>query len=432
MPSAQRTRGSAWPRSLRATQVTEWAASEHIALGWLVRLRWHAVGLQAVTIVVSAYVFRLAIPASVLLGIVGLLATSNLFFARWSRSGRAVTPAVIGGILAADTLVLTAELALAGGASNPLTALYLIEITLAALLLSGRWLAVLLATTAACYAFLLAGPAVRLELPDGGVARLGVLMVTAAVNGGLAFRVMRAFRERQVALARAQRMAARAERLASLTTLAAGAAHELSTPLGTIAVAATELEDLVSDHPAEALREARVIRKQVERCKQILQQMGAQAGQTAGEMPRSTSGGALFELVRRELGATAERLRTEGDERIVFEAPIDGLATVLANLVTNGLHASRRESWVTLSIGADDTRVRFTAKDEGTGIPGAILPRLGEPFFTTKPPGEGLGLGLFLAFTFAEACSGRLDIESSEGVGTRVQLELPRFMPSQS
>jgi two-component system, sensor histidine kinase RegB len=70
--------------------------------------------------------------------------------------------------------------------------------------------------------------------------------------------------------------------------------------------------------------------------------------------------------------------------------------------------------------------VRFTAHDHGTGIAPSLLPRLGEPFLTTKAPGEGLGLGLFLAFRFARACGGRLQIESEPGHGTRVHLDLPR------
>ena len=141
---------------------------------------------------------------------------------------------------------------------------------------------------------------------------------------------------------------------------------------------------------------------------------------------RATTAGEAFDGVRRELGARAERLETLGDRTVAFDAPIESLTGVLANLVNNGLQASPPEANVTLALSARGDAVRFTAEDRGTGIAPSLLPRLGEPFLTNKAPGEGLGLGLFLAFRFARACGGQLRVESEPGRGTRVHLELPR------
>jgi two-component system sensor histidine kinase RegB len=183
---------------------------------------------------------------------------------------------------------------------------------------------------------------------------------------------------------------------------------------------------MLDTDPAQARVEARVIREQVERCKHILQRLGARAGSEPGELPRPTTGAEAFERVRCELGARSARLETMGDTSLSFDVPFDSLTAVLTNLVTNALQASPPDATVTLSLDERGERVRFTTSDRGVGIDPALLPRLGEPFFTTKAPGEGLGLGLFLAFRFSRTCGGKLDIESSPGGGTQVSLELPK------
>jgi two-component system sensor histidine kinase RegB len=157
-----------------------------------------------------------------------------------------------------------------------------------------------------------------------------------------------------------------------------------------------------------------------------LQRLGARAGSEPGEVARRTTASEVFALVRRELGARAARLKTEGDVALGFDAPIESLAAVLANLASNGLAASAPAASVTLALSAQAEQLRFVVGDTGSGIEPSLLPRLGEPFFTTKAPGEGLGLGLFLAFRFAAAHGGRLEIDSAPGRGTRVLLELPR------
>ena len=107
----------------------------------------------------------------------------------------------------------------------------------------------------------------------------------------------------------------------------------------------------------------------------------------------------------------------------------DGLVQVLVSLAHNALHASSATDVpVTLSAHAAGEAVRFVVADRGVGIPADVLDRVGEPFFTTKAPGEGMGLGLFLARAFVERCRGVIRLVSEEGSGTDVVLELPRTM----
>jgi two-component system sensor histidine kinase RegB len=417
---------SAAPRlPLRPISVAERLASPQVALLWLVRLRWHALVAVAVAMTLAPGLMGVSVrwtPALLLVSGIGL---SNVLALAWVRSERPVRKAALGIAVLTDTLWLTGALALSGGSQNPFISLYVIQVTLAALLLEIGWVIAIGLTGVAGYALLLARPAVALS--PGVESSLAALTITLGVNAALVLRMVVAFRERQAALAQAEREAAQAEKLASLATLAAGAAHELATPLGSIAVASTELEQLITTAPGQALEEARVIREQVARCKHILERMGAHAGSEPGEIPKHITAAEAFARVRDALGARAPRLETSGEGRLAFDAPRESLAAVLANLVNNGLAASADAASVSLSVSQRGDHVRFTVSDSGCGIPTEILPRLGEPFFTTKPPGEGLGLGLFLAFRFAQSCGGRLHIESGGvGAGTRVHLDLPR------
>jgi two-component system sensor histidine kinase RegB len=390
---------------------------------WLVRLRWHALVAVGVAMTLAPYLMGVSVAWLPALGVVSGIGLSNVAALLWARSERPVRTAVLGLVLLLDSAWLTAALALSGGSENPFISLYVIQVTLAALLLDAGWVVAVGLMSVAGYALLLARP--HAPLLSGIESSLAALTLTLGINATLVVRMVAAYRERQAALAQAQREAAQAEKLASLTTLAAGAAHELATPLGSIAVASTELEGLIREAPEQALVEARVIREQVARCKQILQRMGARAGSEPGELPQRASCAEAFARLREELGVRANRLETGGELGLEFEAPPESLTVVLANLVNNGLAASAPGAGVTLGSSARAGGVRFTVSDAGSGIASSLLPRLGEPFFTTKAPGEGLGLGLFLAFRFARTCGGQLTIESSLGAGTRVHLDVP-------
>jgi two-component system, sensor histidine kinase RegB len=410
--------------SLRRITVAERLSSPQVGLLWLVRLRWHALVALKVAMTLAPWLMGVSVPWVPAVALVSGIGLSNIALLLYARSGRPVSAAGIGAVLLGDTLLLTAALGLSGGPYNPFVSLYVVEVTLAALLLPVRWVFGLGLAGLTGYAVLLAWP--HPPVVSGVQGSIAAMTITLGVNATLVARMVASYRERQAALARAEREAAQAEKLASLTTLAAGAAHELATPLGTIAVAATELEELIASAPGQALSEARLIREQVARCKHILQRMGARAGSEPGELPQTTTAAEAFARVRGELGPRAERLETEGAPDLAFAAPLESLTAVLANLVSNGLQASSREATVTLELselGGDG--VRFTSHDRGSGIEPSLLPRLGEPFLTTKQPGEGLGLGLFLAFRFARACGGQLQIESVWGSGTRVHLDLP-------
>jgi two-component system sensor histidine kinase RegB len=220
---------------------------------------------------------------------------------------------------------------------------------------------------------------------------------------------------------------ARNARLAGLTTLAAGAAHELGSPLTTIEVAAHEASLRARHVPGAAAiaDDLELILLEVDRCQGILHQMAARAAQPDDLAPITVED--LAAQVRALLGP--ERARrvtiqvTSAPAR--FELPAEPMAQSIAALIKNALEASAPGASVVVTITHDARDVEIMIQDRGSGIPDDVLARVGEPFFTTKQPGRGMGLGVFLARAFVESRGGALRIESAPGCGTRAIVRVP-------
>jgi two-component system sensor histidine kinase RegB len=220
---------------------------------------------------------------------------------------------------------------------------------------------------------------------------------------------------------------AKNERLAAVTTLTAGAAHELSTPLGTIALAAVELERAAFALAQPGLADdARLIRTEVDRCRAILDQMSGRAGGMAAEdLEVFEVTGVIGDITRMLSPAHAARLEIRvPDGAVSVHAPRRGLAQAILTLVRNAFDATVDDSLpVVLDVRQELNVLRVAVHDRGQGLSAEALARAGEPFYTTKEAGSGLGLGLFLARVFAERFGGTLRLESAQG--TTAILELP-------
>lgn len=397
------------------------AAYAHFGLTWLVRLRWLTLAAQGLAVATAATGPE-PVPLGAPLGLLAAVALSNLIFA----VGRAAPP--VGAVLVVDVLVLTALLHLTGGPMNPFTALYFVFITMAAVLLGTRWVVALLACAVAGYAALFAvDDPVAHHAHDFRTHLRGMWIAFGVVAALLALfltRLTRALAAREIELARERDRAARSAQVAALTGLAAGAAHELGTPINTMVLAAGELERALAERalPAAILEDARLIRDEGRRCRAVLDGLSEASGEARGEGFAETRLGDIVEAALAPLDRA--RVRVSGDLDATAELPVAALSTALRNLTRNALEASADP--VALEVHAGAEEVALQVVDRGEGMSPEVAARAVEPFFTTKPAGAGMGLGLFLVQALAEQLEGALEIDSRPGAGTTMTLRVPR------
>jgi two-component system, sensor histidine kinase RegB len=404
-------------------------------LSWLLRLRWGAIAGQLLTILGVHFAMDVPLPLPPLLAIVGLEILSNI---AWYLRGetRPVPAGSLGALMALDVLLFSGLLFFTGGPLNPFSFLYLVPISLAALILTATWTWALVLLSLACSAilFLWNRP---LDLGDSHAAHMSMHLRGMWVAFGVAAafivyflrRVRRALAQREAELAASRSQAARQERLASLATLAAGAAHELATPLSTIAVIAKELERRTAAlaAPAEVREDVGLLRAQVERCRDILQRMCADAGEVMGEAFVPVP---VEDLVGRALAGLASQpaIQATVDRNlrdVALSVPPRALGQALQGVLKNAQDASPADRPVSFQVTRVGDRVEFTVRDQGSGMTPEVLARAGEPFFTTKPAGQGMGLGLFLARAVVERIGGAVAFDSAEHLGTTARIAVP-------
>jgi two-component system, sensor histidine kinase RegB len=420
-----------------------------VNIQWLARLRWAEIAGQAATVLVGQFLLDGALPMAALLAVIAVGLVSNLaielyYFGDRRRPGAVARPVherAIALVMMLDIAVLTGLLYFSGGPDNPFAFLYVVQIALATVLVRALWSWMLVGLSFVGFGILLIAHQPLLIPPNRRM--IGAWMALGVASAFVVHflrRIMVALAERDTELTEARGLAARQERLASLATMAAGAAHELSTPLSTVALAAKELEraltrdgvaiglanDAYGAGRSELAADARLIREQVGRCREILEQMAQGAG-TVGEGVASCTIDVLLDeaLVGARSAPPVHREVPAELAQIGLRLPPRAVSQALRSLITNAQDASPPTSAVMISVTSDASTIELEIRDRGAGMPDEILARIGEPFFTTKPPGRGMGLGLFLARAVFEAVGGGLDIESVAGAGTCVRVTLP-------
>jgi two-component system sensor histidine kinase RegB len=357
--------------------------------------------------------------------------TALLAAERWRPSFAGL---LAGASLTVDVVLLTGLLDITGGPFNPFVVIYAALVWRAAATLSVGWLVVVGATAAVTLGWLVLDHVQNYGAEHHRLAdlptHLFTMWVAAAATAELiahyAAITIAAIAERQRQVDEARARAMRSEHLASLMTLAAGAAHELSTPLGTIAVAARELERAAAhqSHVLPLVDDARLIRREVDKCQNILEQMSGRAGTDVQPFLSVVTPPELVRIAAARLTEPERRLLDISVDADAAQVPSSAEAVqAVASLLKNAFDASEAASPVALRISRRASMLRVEVHDRGCGMSDEVMRRAGEPFFTTKEPGRGLGLGLFLARTFAERAGGGLWFE--RGAGTIAILEIP-------
>ncbi len=416
---------------------------------WLLRLRWFAVFGQLATVFVAAR-FGGDLPWMPLLGLIGLTAISNALYGLWlhrANKGRqpivssdrvAQADKIATALMMLDLVTLTAMLYFSGGIDNPFSLFYFVNLAVGGVILRPRWAWALTAMAIlGCglliYASLPIPGLIPHRRPDLSLHTLGLFIAYATCGSVVTHFVTRTAAE----LTRSERLLSETQakhqrviRLEGLTTLAAGAAHELATPLSTIDVIARELGRHLQDceTPASVREDVRLIDEQLEICRQILRRMRVAVGDSMADSWDRTTVGDLIDCALegvRDPHRVDVNDGPESVERQPLWIPQEAVAQAIRNLIHNGLDASGPKGRVTLHASVHASNVEFRIRDSGRGMSSEELGRAGEPFYTTKEPGRGMGLGLFLTRNVVSRLGGWLDFESIPGRGTEAIVTLP-------
>jgi two-component system sensor histidine kinase RegB len=383
----------------------------------------------AAAMVFAATVLRMTLPLWVPVTTFAALVAVSLLALRHLRAGRPIVDAELFAHLVSDVAGLTVLLYCTGGSTNPFAPLYLVPLTFAAAMLPGFYAWGMTGISVACYSLLLV---FYVPLPETHLAHdafhvhvLGMwfgFLFGAILIAHFAVRMRETLRERDQLRAHMNEQALRHERVLALGTLAAGAAHELATPLSTIAVTVGELVREGAAPPARL----ESLRTQIARCKQILGLLTAKAGHARAE------GGESMPLDRYVQQALARFQATRPQARVHTDIAGSAAPVVVADETLTQALLSVVANAADVSADQIEVRVRWTAQelmldvlDRGPGVPASVLEHVGEPFFTTKAAGEGMGLGLFLARSTVERLGGSVVLANRSGGGAVCSLRLP-------
>lgn len=404
----------------------------------LIQLRWLAVFGQAFTIVLSTLLFDLSLTLAPMFGVVGLLVLLNLFSMLRPRLGGEVRNIELMAGLFLDITALTALLYLSGGATNPFVFLYVLQVTLGAILLEAWSTWVLVLYSCLCFG-LLTRYFVPLNLGNhqADLFQLHIIgMLVCFILDVLLLvlfigRISANLRRRDQRLADLRQQAAEEDHIVRMGLLASGAAHELGTPLATLSVILGDWRRLPEfrDHP-ERLQELEETENALKRCKGIVNGILLSAGEARGESPALTTVARFLEELVTEWRGLAPHLTLDYQ----IEAPLDENAfrrlpivsdSALRQVIFNVLDNAREVSpqWIGLSAYCHDGHLRLTVRDRGPGFAPEMLARLGKPYQSSKPR-PGSGLGLFLVVNVLRKLGGHVEAHNT-GSGAVVALTLP-------
>lgn len=415
-------------------------SSDSSNLRRLALLRGLMVVAELLAVLGAQFVADIPLPLMPLLAILALMVFASLW--TWLRAG---SNAVISNHefflqLCIDVLALAAVLYYTGGATNPFAWLFLIPLIIAATVLSAPAVWLMAALTTLCYSLLF-----FYYRPLGNDAHIyhnqafsqhifGMwfgFALSAALIAWFVVGMANTLRQRDKLLAQAREQALHDEQLVALGTLATGAAHELGTPLSTMAVVTRELER--SEVPEEMKRKLHILRNQVDRCKQALSVISASAGElraeSGGLIPVQTWLERVMESwkAQRPGAKLSIKLPSQPTQAAIIDEQT--LQQSLINLLNNAADAS--EEALEIDARWNTQQLIIDILDRGPGLHPNVAATLGEYQISNKE--HGMGLGLFLTHATLQRLGGDIALfdRRDGGTCTRIQLPLTQMDSSQ-
>jgi len=399
----------------------------NVRLDTLVRLRWLAIIGQTTAILVVHYGLDFPLPIWACLAVVALSAWLNVALRLRFHSTQRLEPERAAWLLAFDIAELAVLLSLTGGLQNPFAFLFLGPVMLSATALPPRFTVLLGAFAVACATVLMF---VHYPLPWDiddplrlpPIYMVGVwLSILLAIGfiGVYAWQITEESRQLSDALAATELVLAREQHLSQLDGLAAAAAHELGTPLSTIAVIAKELENAIAAEAPHG-EDVRLLREQANRCRDILAKLTELSASGGEPFDRMSLPALLEEVVapHRHFGVAIDVTVKSGSKTEPVAARNPAILYGLGNLLENAVDFAQKQ--VAVDAAWDDDSVEVTIADDGPGFAPEIMDRIGEPYVTSRRSNltdsedepHGLGLGFFIAKTLLERSGAVLSFEN--------------------
>lgn len=436
----------------RVLPKTEISARDN--LKWLFILRNLMLVGESLLIMLTVYGMGIPLPQDSLWLAIGAIGALNLYTWLRLKTDAPVTEMEIFTQILLDVLGLTTLLYLTGGATNPMIWIYLLPLILTGIILPHAYTWYMVILTTSLYTFLITYhaplPAIEPRFSETSSMHDHVLAVreknyfnlhifgmwfgfvfSAGIVAYFVVELSNTLREQERKIAEIQAKQLRDERVVALGTLAASAAHDMGTPLGTIAILIRELEQTYPPHRfPDLLEKIQIIQKQVVRCKEALSVMSASAGELRAESGQVMAVGTYIDEVLHQWRSQRPDIKLN-----LSIAPDDWLmrAQILAdrtqthsliNILNNAADVSPKEKGVDLRIGCQDQQLHLEIRDYGPGFSEEVLAMTGQgPLATNK--GHGLGVGLFLTYSSIHRLGGSITMCNMSDGGACVVLRLP-------
>lgn len=400
----------------------------------LCALRNIVIAGQLAALAAAYFWLHVTLAYPVMLAVIGLLALLNLLTRLRIQKPWPVSDKELFAQLLLDVAAFSSLLYFSGGSSNPFISLYLLPLAISAATLPRAYSWAMAIVTGLCYTLLMFfyQPLAHSHTLPGTDFNMHVygmwfaFLLSAGLISYFVAGMRESLRRRDQQLVEAREAALRNEQIIALGTLAAGAAHELGTPLGTMAVVIHELELDCREQP-ELRNALAVLREQVSNCKQLLTQLLAKSAVSRADDAASLTVTqfldellAKWRLLRPEINLHYGAAGTDPPPLLTVSRM---LHQALTNLLNNAADASPQH--VEVQAAWTTVRLSIEIRDRGPGLSQSALSALGQAFFTTKSPDQGLGLGVFLSNATINRCGGAVSVFNRAGGGACTRVELP-------